>query len=966
MPQFCDVALPVPLDRVFTYTWVQPAEMGAAASIAQQPDPSAEAETPSPASPPQVGCRVLVPFRNEKMAGIVTRVHQEPPPVEAKLLLAVLDPEPILSASLLELGEWIAQYYLCPLGEVLRTMLPLMAEVRRRVLYRIAEAGRAALYAGAEQGSSRRSRRTPQEQDSEYSVLNYLENGEPARAATLRSATGASTELLAGMLRKKWLARETEAESRDARRTVRFAVLAGALMPEPGFADPVHQGSPQSELGTGLDTGAQPGEQPTASRPGLHGEMDAEVASGMDAEPEIGTAACSPQTPGPAQASEPVRTSKRARARPSGRLPRLNEAQQAILAELAGAGGALPVHELRRRLVEHGLPASPSSLATLVRRELVVLEERPAHFHLSAFGGTTRTEHILNPAQASVLATITDAMTRGGFEPLLLHGVTGSGKTAVYLAAMRRALESGKSALLLVPEIGLTPAMAGQLHHAFAGDVALLHSQLTPQERAEQWHRIRGGEARVVVGTRSAVFAPLAASAPLGLIIVDEEHDSSYKQEEMPRYHARDVAVMRAKLEGAAIVLGSATPSLESWQNAQRGRYRLMEMHARVNDRPLPEVELVDMRQEFQQTGQEQLFSRRLIEQVAATLERGEQAIILLNRRGYSFVAMCRACGEKLQCENCAISLTLHKAVLSAHRSSEKSARGSQDSARGSQDEDAHARAGDRLECHYCGYKRTVPRRCPKCDSEHLYYLGAGSQQGEERLQEIFPGARIGRMDRDTVRSRHDMERLLERLHTGQINLLVGTQMIAKGHDIHGVTLVGVVGADYALGLPDFRAAERVFQLLTQVSGRAGRGVLPGTVIVQTYHPDHYSIEYAARHDYHAFVARELKLRGWMHYPPFAVLANLVVQSHLFEEAAGWAATLGRWFQATPLDKVRVLGPASAPLSKVKRIYRFHLVVKAETRQALSRAVRGALAHAEASGIPRKNLVVDVDAVSLM
>jgi primosomal protein N' (replication factor Y) len=270
------------------------------------------------------------------------------------------------------------------------------------------------------------------------------------------------------------------------------------------------------------------------------------------------------------------------------------------------------------------------------------------------------------------------------------------------------------------------------------------------------------------------------------------------------------------------------------------------------------------------------------------------------------------------------------------------------------------------MECHYCGYKRTVPRRCPECDSEHLYYLGAGSQQGEERLQELFPNARIGRMDRDTVRGRHDMERLLERLHSGEINLLVGTQMIAKGHDIHGVTLVGVVGADYALGLPDFRAAERVFQLLTQVSGRAGRGDLPGEVIVQTYHPDHYSIECAARHDYHGFVARELKLRGWMHYPPFGVLANLVIQSHALEEAAGWAATLGRWFASTPLDKVRVLGPATAPLSKVKRTYRFHLVVKAETRQALNKALRGALAHAEASGIARRNLIVDVDAVSLM
>jgi primosomal protein N' (replication factor Y) (superfamily II helicase) len=353
---------------------------------------------------------------------------------------------------------------------------------------------------------------------------------------------------------------------------------------------------------------------------------------------------------------------------------------------------------------------------------------------------------------------------------------------------------------------------------------------------------------------------------------------------------------------------------------------------------------LVDMRREFQETGQEHLFSRALIEETKATLERGEQAIILLNRRGYSYVVLCRACGEKLECENCAIALTYHKAVA----------------------DDAHAHVGQRLECHYCGYKRTVPKLCPKCESEHLYFLGAGSQQGEERLQEIFPGARIGRMDRDTVRGRHDMEKLLIRLHSGEINLLVGTQMIAKGHDIHGVTLVGVVGCDHALGMPDFRASERVFQLLTQVSGRAGRGELPGKVIVQTYHPDHYAIECAARHDFHAFVERELKYRRWMHYPPFNVLANVVIQSQHFEEAAGWAATLGRWLQQTQLTGVRTLGPASAPISRIKRIYRFHLVMKAEKRQLLARTLRALLTHAESAGIPRRNLIVDVDAVSLM
>jgi primosomal protein N' (replication factor Y) len=393
------------------------------------------------------------------------------------------------------------------------------------------------------------------------------------------------------------------------------------------------------------------------------------------------------------------------------------------------------------------------------------------------------------------------------------------------------------------------------------------------------------------------------------------------------------------------VVLGSATPSLESWANSEKGRYKRIEMLTRVADRPLPVVELVDMRVEFKETGKEEIFSRQLVAETQATLDRGEQVVILLNRRGYSFTVLCRSCGEKIECENCAISMTYHKPAIGT---------------------DLEAHPGDRLQCHYCGFRRTVPKKCPKCESEHLFYLGASSQQGEERLQALFPNARIARMDRDTVRGRGDMERLLTRLHSGEINLLVGTQMIAKGHDIHGVTLVGVVGADAALGLPDFRAAERVFQLLTQVSGRAGRGELPGRVLVQTYHPDHYAIQFAAKHDYPGFVAKELQYRRWMHYPPSAVLANVIVQGQTLEEAAAWAATLGKWFSGARLEKVRVLGPAAAPIVRLKRIYRFHFVLKAERRDVLGRTLRAMLTHAEAMGIPRRNLIVDVDAVHLM
>jgi len=861
MPAYCEVALPVPMDRTYTYA----VREGQA---------------------PQRGARVIAPFRNEKLIGVVTALNvTAPAEFEMRFLEAVLDDEPLLGDRLLALAEWMAQYYLAPLGEVLRGMLPLMAEVRRTVYYRITDLGRdvlagsldgadrspeeresgakapigsvgfmrglkppppsrANLPATSRGSTKRRGKLSPEEQDLEHRVLARLAQGEPVKVSTLRTATAATLPVLAALVRKKWIARETAAVERDARRMERFAVLI-----------------------------------------------------------------------------------------PEARLPTLTEKQQATLAELTARGGEVALAELRKK----ELPSS--TLQTLVRRGLVRIDERPAVFHL---GGLTpaAAPFRLNEPQMEALASLSAAL--GGFHAFLLHGVTGSGKTAVYLAAMQRALDRGLSSILLVPEIGLTPQMAGLLDQAFGQKVALLHSALTPEERSEQWRRIRRGDAPIVVGTRSAIFAP---APKLGLILVDEEHDQSYKQEETPRYNARDVAVMRAKLEGAVAAMGSATPSLESWQNSGAGKYTRIELRERVMNRPLPEVELIDMRREFQETGQEQLFSRALVQETRQALDRGEQALILLNRRGYSFAVICRACGEKLECEYCAISLTHHKPPA----------------------EDAGiARVGQRLECHYCGFRRTVPAKCPKCESEHLYYLGAGSEQGEARLGEIFPSARIGRMDRDTVRGRGDLERLLARLHSGEINLLVGTQMIAKGHDVHGVTLVGVVGCDYALSMPDFRAAERVFQLMTQVSGRAGRGELPGRVVVQTYYPDHYAILAAGKHDYAAFVERELKYRRWMHYPPFGVLANVLVQSQKLEEAAGWAAELGRWFQKAAPEGVRVLGPCTAPIARIKNVYRFHLILKADSRKALNAALRGMLAHAEAAGVPRRNLVVDVDAIRLM
>src|SRR6185437_9611757 len=474
------------------------------------------------------GARVIAPFRNEKLIGVVTALDgKAPPDFEVRYLEAVIDNAPLLGEHLLALAEWIAQYYIAPLGEVLRAMLPLMAEVRRTLYYRITDLGRDVLAKSMDgeifQVSKARhgiSAVSEESRDGERRVLKRLASGEAVKVSTLRTATAAPMPVLARMVRKKWIARETSAVERDARRMERFA--------------------------------------------GLNSEA---------------------------------------------RLLKLTEKQQAILAELAACGGELPLTELRRR----DLPSS--TLQTLVRRELVCIEERAAEFHLGGIA-PAGPEFALNSVQTEALASVVTAL--GAFKPFLLHGVTGSGKTAVYLAAMQRALERGLSSILLVPEIGLTPQMAGQLNRAFGSRVALLHSALTPEERSEQWRRIRSGDAPIVVGTRSAIFAP----APnLGLILVDEEHDASYKQEETPRYHARDVAVMRAKLAGAVVVLGSATPSLESRQNATQGKYSRIAMTGRVMDRPLPEIELIDMRREFQQTGQEHLFSRSLVEQTKAALE---------------------------------------------------------------------------------------------------------------------------------------------------------------------------------------------------------------------------------------------------------------------------------------------------------------------------------------------------------
>lgn len=517
----------------------------------------------------------------------------------------------------------------------------------------------------------------------------------------------------------------------------------------------------------------------------------------------------------------------------------------------------------------------------------------------------------LTAEQQAVYDRIVTVIERQIHEVFLLHGVTGSGKTEIYLQCIQRCIEQGRQAVVLVPEIALTPQMVERFKGRFGSGVAVMHSRLSVGERYDEWRKIREGKAMVAVGARSAVFAPFAN---LGLIIMDEEHEGSYKQEENPKYHARDVAVRRAEQGGAAVILGSATPSLESYHAARSQSDIhfspvLLEMPSRALGNKLPKVDVVDMRAELKE-GNRSMFSRRLHAALAARLERGEQTVLLLNRRGFSTFVMCRSCGYVAGCPECDISLTYHS-------------------------------RSDNLRCHYCGHAEPAPKLCPECGSEHIRFFGTGTQRVEEELGKLFPGIRVIRMDVDTTTEKGSHEKLLNQFRDKKADVLLGTQMVAKGLDFPDVTLVGVITADSALNLPDFRAAEKTFQLLTQVAGRAGRHQLPGEVVVQSYTPEHYSIIHASGHDYRSFVRDELKHRKELHYPPYCRLI-LVTLSHeqlplLLKLAENYAQGIQgkarqlRWFGS--LDKLSsdaldLLGPVASPLPRLKSRYRFQCIIK--------------------------------------
>ena len=814
---FCNVALPVPVRSTFTYA--VPESMRAIA---------------------QLGSRVLVPFRKKSLIGIIVAfVETAPEDTNVREISRVLELVPALTPKLIELANWIAGYYLAPVGEVFRAMLPPVTELasQRQIVLRPCGAGASEDANGGE-------------------LLRSLSVVETAFLARLKEKKGAipfrpqaKLELDFSSLEK--LQRLGLVEIRESfhtkkRRTQR--VLAWKGRPVGG------------------------------------------------------------ETGGP-----------------------LAEKERKIRALLEAERGPLPLPQLLRLA-----NVTRALIDGMLRDGLLESWEEPLDPAEDPFDtGYTPPAHELNAEQQAALEGIRARVELGDFGVQLLHGVTGSGKTEVYLRAVQDALARGKTAIVLVPEIALTLWIGRQCRSWFGArfeGVAVLHSALSDVQRAREWWRVRNGQARVVVGTRSAVFAPLEN---LGLIIVDEEQENSYKQEETPRYHGRDVAIVRAKMENALVLLGSATPSMESYQHARNGKYQLLTLASRVADRSLAGVEIVDLREEFRQTHQTSPISSKLRAGIQECLRNGTQALVLINRRGYSWSVLCRSCGASVECVNCSISMTYHK-------------------------------RRHRLECHYCGSIQPVPEFCPKCQSKYIYFFGEGSEQLEERLRKEFPGARIARLDRDTTRTKRQYQETLGAFADGRLDILVGTQMLAKGHDFQRVTLVGVVGADSSLSLPDFRAAERTFQLLTQVAGRAGRGQLPGRVLIQTFYPEHYAIQEAVKQDYLSFFERELHFRRIMAYPPFTSLANAIVRDKSLEKAIRWSRQLAAYFSPHGGERVRILGPATAPLARLKQEHRFQFLLKSPKRSVLTTLLTGALEYCDAKKIPQTAVLVDVDPLSLL
>lgn len=837
MARYFEIALPVPLRSTFTYAL--PASMNGAAHAGESlPDWL-------------IGRRVVVPFRNRAMVGVVLSESDSPPQgTKIREIAEAMDHLTALPPKLIELGQWISRYYVAPIGETFRGMLPPEIELRHRREYSLTSAGRAYL--------------------AEHSAAEHLTPADQSDLAALQQVAASETMLANATVQKS---RRKSVNATVAENLVRRSLL-------------------------------------TAREVVQHKKSRAQkIVSWNEGWPAHAT--ISQDTAAPKANTENID---------------LSPVEQRIHDVLTSTTGPLPLEHLLKRA-----KTTRAVVDRLEKKGALKSWEEPVTADDPWDTDFIPPSNNLNAEQKLALEEIWRWLVAGKFVAGLLHGVTGSGKTEVYLGAIEAALARGKTAILLVPEIALTLWLGRLVRARFGDQIAVLHSALADNERAREWWRVRNGEARVVIGTRSAIFAPLEN---VGLIIVDEEQESSYKQDETPRYHGRDTAVYRARLEGAVALLGSATPSIETYHNAVNGKYQLLQLTARVANRPLADVRIIDLREDFRRQHKATPVSEALREAIALRLEEKTQAMVLINRRGYSWSLLCRGCGSFVQCQNCSIALTYHK-------------------------------SRSRLECHYCGYSIRPPKQCPKCQSEHVYYVGDGAERVEEYLRERFPQSRIARLDRDTVRTKREYQQVLGAFADGEIDVLVGTQMLAKGHDFQRVTLVGVVAADSALGRPDFRAAEKTFQLLTQVAGRAGRGDLSGEVLVETYYPEHYAIELAVRQDYASFYEKEAHFRRMLHYPPFTAIASVIVRDKKVERAIRWSRALAQCFAPYESHGVKILGPAAAPIARLRQDYRFQFVLKSANRGALGKALQSALDFCTAKEIPDTAVLIDVDPTSL-
>ena len=780
---YITVAVTLPLETLYTYS---------------VPDALADRTA--------VGKRVLVPFGKRRVTGYICGPGQPEEKHAVKPILEVLDEAPLFPESMLTFFQWIAGYYMHPLGEVIKTALPGGLNVYDVAAFAVTDRGRAALHAGNVSAAQQQ-------------LLRILDAGSRTRAALAQALGGpVSGRDIQQLLTREWIDRQMILRGGRTR-----AKLEKYVVTVPGFE-------------------------------------------------------------------------------PSGRL---SESRRKILDALEGQG-PLPVSALKDLV-----PGAARMVNAMARAGQVAVMHRPVYRDPLGQRIVEDRAYQPNTEQAAVITTVARRM-QAGFTAFLLAGVTGSGKTEVYMQLARMVLEQGHSVLVLVPEIALISQMERRFRARFGECVAVLHSGLSAGERYDQWLRISRGEAAIAIGARSAVFAPFET---IGLVIVDEEHDASYKQESGLRYNARDLAVVRARSCGCPVVLGSATPSIQSWYNVSAGKFAGLELTGRVARRPMPEITTVDLRESRHARGVQRFLTPALKTAMAAALDRGEQVLLFLNRRGFASYPVCGDCGEAVKCRHCDISLTLHQAA-NAYR------------------------------CHYCGFSRAAAAKCRACGSTRIIMLGVGTERVEEAVSDLFPQAAVARMDRDTTARKGAVVKLLKKLHQGRIDVLIGTQMVAKGHDFPNITLVGILCADLSLSFPDFRSGARTFQLLAQVAGRAGRGKRPGRVILQTYNPDHFSITAACAQDFKSFYGREIKFRQALGYPPFTRFIQLKIsgksKARVRRQAQDLGAACRRLIAGAPgqARSVEVMGPIESPMARIAGRYRWQILLKSGSTAALHELAR--------------------------